>query len=370
MKLLVTPIDTWFFRDSTPFDMEAAPQAGVRGVFPPSPATVTGTVRAALARVNGWNGRGDWNDELKAILGDGPDDLGCLALTGPFVVRNGEPIFSLPRHVAGRRDANGTWTASTMIRAGTDGVACDLGETVRLPELSGTDSANAERVEHVAGNWITLGGLRRILAGELPEEKQIVASEKVWHEESRVGIRRNPDTRTTDEGALYSTRHARPEASIGIAVEVTGVPENWALPNSIIPFGGESRCAACEEWDCEIDLKLVQAPMDRQSFALIALTPALIHADVLCGRAPLSEQWPAHVVCACADRPLRIGGWDSLKRAPLRLKNALAPGSVLFCKGEEPPDDDYKRRGLLRLGSRQPLGFGLFAIGVMPKEGA
>ena len=54
------PVDTWFFRDSTPFTMGKAPQENVGSVFPPHPATVVGAIRAALARSRGWDGRGRW----------------------------------------------------------------------------------------------------------------------------------------------------------------------------------------------------------------------------------------------------------------------------------------------------------------------
>ena len=42
------PVDTWFFRDGTPFTMGKAPQENVGSVFPPHPATVVGAIRAAL----------------------------------------------------------------------------------------------------------------------------------------------------------------------------------------------------------------------------------------------------------------------------------------------------------------------------------
>ena len=44
MKIALTPVDTLFFRDSTPFDMGTTAQDGVAGVFPPNPPTVAGAV--------------------------------------------------------------------------------------------------------------------------------------------------------------------------------------------------------------------------------------------------------------------------------------------------------------------------------------
>jgi CRISPR-associated protein Cmr3 len=135
MRLLLTPPDTWFFRDSTSFNMGASPQAGVRGVFPPYPSTVAGAIRAALARNRGWNGEASWDRALKDVLGDGPDDLGRLALSGPFVVRDGVPIFSMPRHVVGQQNGDGRWVPA-LLRPGKSRISSDLGPSTRLPEIA------------------------------------------------------------------------------------------------------------------------------------------------------------------------------------------------------------------------------------------
>ena len=111
------PVDTWFFRDGTPFAADSAPQDGVASLFPPHPASVAGALRAALARCNGWNGAGRWPTELDAVLGDGPDDIGALSVDGPFLLRDGQPLFRAPRHLLGSTDA-GAWTPRVLSSSG------------------------------------------------------------------------------------------------------------------------------------------------------------------------------------------------------------------------------------------------------------
>ena len=110
------PIDTLFFRDGAPFSSESASQAEVGGQFPPSPFTVAGAIRVALARSAGWNGYSRWSSDLKTILGEGANDLGKLSFTGPFVIceRDGETttLFPMPMHVVGRAD--GSWTRGSF----------------------------------------------------------------------------------------------------------------------------------------------------------------------------------------------------------------------------------------------------------------
>jgi CRISPR-associated protein Cmr3 len=370
MRLALSPIDTWFFRDSTPFDKGASPQAGVSGVFPPHPSTVAGTIRAALALCNGWDGRGRWSADIEKVLGDGPDDLGRLRLTGPFVLHGGVPIFPAPRHVLGRTSDDGRWIPAGWLRPGNTRVACDLGPSTRLPEVI-ADGPDSAALAAGARQWMTLAGLERIVRGDLPREHESLPEADVWAEEFRVGIARESISRTAVEGALYSTRHARLDRRVSIGVEVDGVPHDWRSPvGTVLPFGGESRLAAYDAWETEVRLEPGHVHGESGCVVLIALTPILLGHDVLSGRAELPVAGGARVVCACVDRPLRIGGWDSLRRTPLPLRNALEPGSALFCEVEGPAQLAAEVTcGLLRIGDRTAAGFGLCAVAKAPAWG-
>jgi CRISPR-associated protein Cmr3 len=360
MKLLFTPVDSWFFRDSTPFDMDAAPQAGVRGVFPPYPSTVAGAVRAALARVRGWSGKSSWSEAIKPVLGDGPDELGSLQLTGPFLVRDGETILPLPRHVSLARNSNNGCTVQ-FICPGQDQIASDLGSS-RLPELAAVEDGG-KALEPIGRLWISSAGLRKLLRHQSPAQADIVNQDELWCEELHVGIRRKLETRTTGEGALYSTRHTRLCPGVGLAVEAGGLPNDWSIPaGTLVPLGGESRLAVCQPWQSELNFELDQELVSE--CVLIALAPALIEHAALCGAAELIREPRVRVICGCAERPLRIGGWDSLARQPLPLRNALPAGSTLFCSVDDPGLLVQKATGgLIRIGAGRSAGFGLFAIG-------
>jgi CRISPR-associated protein Cmr3 len=367
MKLQLSAIDTWFFRDGTPFGMNSSSQSGVVGIFPPYPPTVAGAIRAALARRNGWDGRARWSGELATILGDGPADLGRLQLTGPCVLRRGTPLFPMPRHVAGRVETGGEWIPAALMRPAREHVPSDLGPSVRLPAIEHTPVASPSRsLEVGAKQWVTLEGLRRILRGELPLAEEIVPERALWAGESRVGIRRAPDSRTVTvtDGALYSTRHTRPATGVSLGIEVDGVPVSWRRPEGdVIPLGGEGRLAACETWDAKTKLNFDGPARDAHNAVIVALTPVLL------GRKGVELAFPgARIVSACTERPLRIGGWDSEARTPLPLRSAAPPGSTWFCEL-----DDASAfwaaisNGLLRAGEATATGFGLCAVGGAPR---
>lgn len=363
------PVDTCFFRDGTPFAADSAPQEGIGNLFPPHPATVTGALRVALANSNGWNGRGRWPQTVCNVLGNGPDDLGSLALDGPFLLRCGQPLFRAPRHLLGAL-TDGGWTPRLFLRPGPP-VACDLGEMVRLPEAAHTDAEATDRADLKTGNdeWLTPNGMNAVLRGELPGRGDVVSSRSLWSEEPRIGLEIDRRTRAAKEGMLYSTRHSRPERGVSLGARVAGVPDDWSLPfGSMIPFGGEGRLAECVEWKSGVLLKPPSSIDGVRCIAVVALTPLDLQPEVCDGRSmlELADLGGVRVVSACLDRPQPIGGWDSLTRRPRPLRGVLPPGSVLFCEAPDPVrlnDTFVTRDGTTHVGTRRQWGFGLVAIG-------
>lgn len=365
------PLDTLFFRDGTPFSAGSASQDDVGGLFPPPPVSVAGALRAALARQNGWNGTGRWPPALTEVLGSGPDDLGKLSLSGPFLLRDGQPLFPVPRHLVGCVDS-GRWQPRGFLRPGAP-VACDLGEAVRLPALPPLDTEPAE-LKPGDGWWLTRTGLEAALRGEIPQPADLVASGDLWHEERRLGLERNDATRTAEEGMLYGTRHVRPDSGVGLGLLLAGVPRSWSLPlDIVVPLGGEGRLAESRVWNEPMTLAMpLESVSETGRVAVVALTPLDLDEDVCLGRSGFAEWGGARVISACLARPQRVGGWDSLARRPLPLRSLLPAGSTLFCELEDPAgarEAIAKTGGLPRLGARQQWGFGVVALGAWSEAG-
>lgn len=366
MRLQLTPLDTLFFRDGTPFAADSSGPSDVGGLFPPHPASITGALRAALARSNGWSGSGRWSAALNQALGPGPDDLGLLSFTGPFLLQDGEPLFPVPLHLQGST-AGGGWQPRAPLQPGAP-VVCDLGAAVRLPELP-PQLQGAERAELKSGEgwWLTRSGLEAVLQGDLPQPEALVARKALWQEEARIGIARDNHRRTAKDGMLYTSRHVRLTPKVSLGVEITGLAANWSTPTGVLPLGGESRLAECNAWPQALAIKAPREAITASGrLLLVALTPLDLEADLALGRQPLHDLAGARVISACLGRPLRIGGWDSLARRPLPLQSFLPAGSVLFCELPDPIALEAcltAGDGLARLGARQRWGYGLVALG-------
>jgi CRISPR-associated protein Cmr3 len=174
------------------------------------------------------------------------------------------------------------------------------------------------------------------------------------------------------EGMLYSTRHIRLRAGVALGAEVTGIPKSWRLPfGEVIPLGGESRL--CELAPAPSDSKLGQpvAPslLDELSahgrLMVIALTPLDLEPRFGAGLGFPPVFGEIELISACVDQAQRIGGWDSLQRGPLPLRNVVPAGSVLFCEMKEP---HRLKEGLMngmppQIGANRAWGFGVIALG-------
>jgi CRISPR-associated protein Cmr3 len=353
----IEPVDTWFFRDGTPYSIETGSQLDVGGAFPPSPSSVAGALRATLAAGRGWNGVGRWPKEFNATLGDGPDDLGRLRLQGPFVAQKNELLLPAPRHlwdrVEGRPELGFALVGS--------GVVCDLGPGAFLP--TAVDGAKP-----VSRKWVRKSAFEKILKAVLPHRDELISDVKLWSEEPRTGIQRDATTRTASDGGLYSSRHFRLQEGTALVMSATGLPPDWPLPSGAYPFGGESRLAYWQQWSGDLALKMpIDRICDEGRFILIALTPLDLSRQACLGRTPLTELGGALVKSACMDRPIRIGGWDSLSRQPRPMRSYVPPGTVFFC---ECHDKTALRSAIDQMGDGMPIvgatsdaGFGCVALG-------
>jgi len=367
LAIKLTPVDSWFFRDGRPFNIGEASQTDLKSLFPPFSTTVVGAVRASLARGLGWNGRNDWDSRIKANLGN-RQNLGPLRFKGPYLIRvndgKEEILFPTPSHLLGKppKRGGGQWTQITRLCPG-DEICCDMGNgtKVRLPAAD-----NASSLKSLCGSFLTTTDMKKILEDGDLKEIDPISSKKLWDFEYVIGIQRNFETRTAEEGALYSTYRVRLKPGVGLAVQVDGL-ENGLKLKTPLPMGGESRMAYSDPLNGEINLP--EAPALKCSeqgnirFTVILRTPA--HFE---GKWPgPGDELPgvpgSKVVSACLEHPMRIGGWNSLSKEPLPLKPFLPAGSIWFCEAEKSLEKSIRMLNCHHIGNLCEQGFGEMVIG-------
>lgn len=363
VNVVLEPVDTWFFSDGTPSAAGGDVHGEVGGVFPPHPPTVVGALRAGLARTQGWR-YGAWPPEIRQVLGDGhgEDSLGPLRFDGPYLVRGGQLLYPAPAHLVMRADGQ-----LDLLRPAQVPRPCDLAG-IRLPELP--DGQLGRGLSEPT--WLTATDLHAILLGNPNQETTLIPQRALWVDEPRVGIARDNQRRVAKEGALYLARHIRLHPTVGLGMQVSGLPPEWEqhLDNLLLSFGGEARMATCRRWEPPA---LVGAALDeildQRRLTMVALTPLDANARCYLTERSIPELPGVTVVSACLPRSQRIGGWAETgvdRRGSLATRSVLAPGSVLFA---EVTDPDRFRQAVVTAGGRPRLGqftrwgFGTVALG-------
>jgi CRISPR-associated protein Cmr3 len=366
----LTPQDAWFFRDGRPYNKQESNQADAVSQFPPSPRTITGAFRAALARANGWKKGPTWDCRLNPVLGNGPDELGALQGIGPFLVKKDQLLFPAPLHLMGKMEEK-TWKPQALLRPGKKETLTDLGK-VRLPEVALKNPPDG--LKPGEKRWINAAGYNHILAGNLPEATDLTASDCLRKLERRVGLQRNASTLQTEEGALYSPGFVRlckdVALGFGVALDPMKVPAGFhADMPALFPLGGESRTTLCEPLEKVECLPLppdLTPDGDLVHFIVVALTPVPAQEEAnitailgIAGVEPVS---------ACVGKPVFFGGWDSVKREPLPLEPFHPAGSVWFCKAPASALSSIRALHGKWIGERRLTahGFGQMLIGRWP----
>lgn len=361
----LTPVGSWFFRDGRPYNQGESTLADIKSLFPPFAVTAVGAIRASFARDMGWNGKGDWPSEIKAKLGNG-QELAPLSFRGPYLLREKEGgsdfLVPAPLHLLGKESESdeSKWEELCLLRPGEE-VDCDIGDGVRLPS-----SKDAQGKKSLFGSYLTLKDLEVVLTGGDLSKISPIKAKDLWDFEFLVGIARDFKNRTALEGLLYSISRVRLMQGVSLAVEVDGIEAGLDL-QSILPFGGEGGLAYADMMDGTIKIpdaaELIPSSDGNIRFTVTHLTPA----HFKCTWPGPGEEVPgitgSRVVSACLERPVWIGGWDSVNREPLPLKPFLPGGSTWFCEADGDRAEEIRKIGGKKIGEYCEFGFGEIAIG-------
>lgn len=363
-RWLFKPIDSWFFRDSTPFEAGVAGRGELKTMFPPSISTLQGAIRTALAYGQGWipdhpSARSKFPKEL-----GGAEDLGSLTLRGPYLRFNRQRLYPAPSFLLNsvERSSEKGEEKRTFVRlVPGEAVTCDLGR-VKLPspqeKIAGLKSTD--------GVYVTEAGMKRVLAGGIPADDEWYTGSRLWSMERRVGLERDILTRTAKDGLLYSTTHVRLDKDLELEVIEVGCPQGWSeqIP-PMIRLGGEGRLAYVEIDEVAEDCPEFPRFNDSNSqclYTVTLITPGDFHdVDYVSRHGPCGL--PGELQTACIEKPLVIGGWNLEKGVSRPTKNLLPAGSTWFYVAEQ-DDLAYLRKihGQC-LGDSQAYGYSQILIG-------
>ncbi len=349
------PLDSWFFRDGSPYNAGEGGQSGAGGLFPPFMRTLQGAVRIALAQGQGWTW--DCDDRWPVELGT-PDHLGEVTLGGPYVLREEDLLYPAPLYLMYKPPLEKGETRFSRLKPG-ETVESDIGFRkfpVASPRLP--DAKVAE------GLWLDRVGMERLLDGGVPAGEHVYRAADLWTEEGRTGLARDAGSRTAVTGQLYSCRHVRLREKVSLGVRVAGVPGEWHQKAAgTVPLGGEGRVAVCTVTGADMSLVPAGSLAPEQGtvrFTVGLLTPGR-YGDVRRVVLEGPPGVPGHCVAACTGKLVPAGGWNSRSHEPLAMEPLVPAGSTWFFEA----DDSLVNEITALHGRNQgdPYGFGQILIG-------
>lgn len=330
----IEPLDVLFLRGNKLF---GDPGSHGDSLVPPWPSAAAGALRSQLLAHDGI--------DLAAFAKGGiphpslgtPTAPGSFALTAFTLARKLDggtlqSLHALPADlVVSDKDDGTRQVQSLRPQAPHPGLLSSSGYA-QMPML-----AETERRKASSGLWLNQDGWQRYLNGQLPDAiHDLVKTNELWAIDSRVGIGLNADTRSADEGKLFTTQAVAFKPRVGFVASVRGA----TLPTQgTLRLGGDGRAASSQSvihQSPQADLHAIAA---EGRCRMVITTPGLFAQGWLPNGFQTDangQHWldlhgvRARLVCATVPRSETISGWDLATWQPKAALRSATIGSVYW----------------------------------------
>lgn len=330
----IEPLDVLFLRGNKLF---GDPGSHGESLVPPWPSAAAGALRSHLLAQDGTDlaafAKGHIiHPSLGTPAAPGPFALTAFTLARQLDDGTLQTLHALPADlVVTDKDNDKKHIQSLRPQAPHTGLLSSSG-FAQVPVL-----AETERRKAVSGLWLSQQGWQRYLNGQLPNADQdLVKTSELWAIDSRVGIGLNADTRSADEGKLFTTQAVAFKTRVGFVASVRGA----ALPaQGSLRLGGDGRAASSQavaHHPAQADLQKINA---QGRCRIVLTTPGLFAQGWLPNgfqREADGHHWltlhgvRARLVCATVPRAETISGWDLANWQPKAALRAAPAGSVYW----------------------------------------
>jgi CRISPR-associated protein Cmr3 len=143
----------------------------------------------------------------------------------------------------------------------------------------------------------------------------------------KIGFERNDALRNVEEGRLYRIEMSEMNKNFVIIVEFdapTGLPDQ-----GLLRLGGEGKMASYNTVQFG---KATQVNAPSGKFKMYVQTPAFFESGD--GTTELGSISGIHLSAACIGKPQQVGGFDMVLSTPKPMRKAIPPGSVYHFEGQ------------------------------------
>jgi len=333
-SLIIQPHDVLLFRDGKPFS--AGMDIRARSLFPPTPFTIQGAIRARVLFSTGVNpvdyvhGATSAAHSLHQLIGSPQGSYGRLRLQGPFLARLEKNrwvgYFPLPADIV---CLGGSYKLLHPLK--DPHWQSNLPGSLQMPWVR-----TSERLEEARGRWISQEDLEGYLQGFAPQK--VLEDSQFVEREQRFGIAMEQARRTVRESYLYLAEFLRLKEGVAFYTVVEGISrDDLGGERGFFQLGGEARAAYYEVQEPGLDLLPTPPNPLPHRFKVVLLTPAWFSG----GWTPQGGNWgpffsgSVRLVSAIVPRHQAIGGAyvddQRRKRAFQKPMRRFVPaGSVYF----------------------------------------
>lgn len=344
IQLKIDALDTVFFRDGKPFSL--GEETWAEGLFPPYPSVFYGALRSGYFS--------QFPNELRKA-NTAEDPTRHLKITRLHFWLDNEPHWICPLDYVQEQEMYDPRNFLLQMESVPK-------TTITSYPLAYWLTPPTEcMVENIDG-LLDAYTMEQYLLKNNPH-----APIKPWKEylqtEPKVGIRRDKNTNSTQEGMLYRVGMVRPAYQdtieddkinpterLSVIVAFEGLPHLDQFPaTGFLKLGGEGKAVAYEVMSNQhpIPSQLVEG---QSIFKLILNTPAIFNKGWLPawldfvperqtyeGQVPLKHNQSAKVtlLAATIGKPISIGGFDMKKKLPKSMYKAVPAGAVYYFRLED-----------------------------------
>ncbi len=197
-----------------------------------------------------------------------------------------------------------------------------------------------------SGLWLNAAGWEAWLNGRPIAPEHLVESQALWRFDDRVGVALAQDTRSAEEGKLFTVQGVAMGDNVGFLVEVVGAEPP---ATGLVRLGGDGRGAALSpvgalQWPRPDYAAIARARRCRLVFTGPALFPdgwrfpgqdgeGRFQAQGICGR----------VVSAAVPRHGVASGWDLAHQRPKPAERTVPTGAVYWIEDLEASPEALER---------------------------
>jgi CRISPR-associated protein Cmr3 len=356
MEIRIEPLDTLFFRDGKPF--EKGQDTWADGTIIPNPTVLYGALRTAFATENGITFKE--LAEGKALTAED------FKVQGIYYRIGNVNFLPLPTDLVvydkdlntGRLKPTKRYYEVKPLRVVQKNIISSK-ENIDNHFLVSNDKN--KKVEDLETGLIVITELEKYLNGELESTKAYKLNDHVQNE-PKIGIGRDNETRTSEEGDLFRVDMKRSEDfQIGVSIDIN---KKYAKYGDLIRLGGETKMVQLCSGG-RVPMRVIRKPIDFSTgyFKVYFSTPTILDdglpTDLLLNKFGIK----ASLITATVGKPLHIGGFDMAKKRAKPMYKSIPAGSVFYYKAENDISLLNDNQGVAISDKLSEQGFGICYFG-------